>query len=176
MTMGHRVAVLRDGLLQQCATPRELYDRPVNTFVAGFIGSPGMNLVTAPLRAEGVALDGLSVPLPRTTLDAAKTAALTEVRLGVRPESLRLVGEGEPGMSLKVELVEELGADAYVYGETGQPHGSEIGSGTPVVVRVEARRHFQRGATIHVTADPKEIHVFDSASGDRIGSRAGHHA
>jgi len=73
--------------------------------------------VTAPLKTDGVALDGLSVPLPRTTLEAAKSAALSEVRLGVRPESLRLVGEGDTGMALKVELVEELGADAFVYGE-----------------------------------------------------------
>jgi multiple sugar transport system ATP-binding protein len=156
--------VLRDGLLQQCATPRELYDRPVNTFVAGFIGSPGMNLVTAPLRADGVALDGLSVPLPRTTLDAAKTAALTEVRLGVRPESLRLVGEGEPGMSLKVELVEELGADAYVYGEV-----SINNEPVRMIVRTVGTEAPAFGQTVRVgLRTPERVHTFDPGSGDRL--------
>src|SRR4051795_43712 len=71
MTMGHRVAVLKDGLLQQCDTPRALYDRPANAFVAGFIGSPAMNLKTVPLTSEGAKLDGIVVPLSRASLDAA---------------------------------------------------------------------------------------------------------
>jgi multiple sugar transport system ATP-binding protein len=164
MTMGHRVAVLRDGLLQQCATPRELYDRPINTFVAGFIGSPGMNLVTAPLKTDGVSLDGLSVPLPRTTLDAAKSAALSEVRLGVRPESLRLVGEGEPGMALKVELVEELGADAFVYGEVtinNEP--------VRMIVRTTGAEAPAFGQTVRVgLRTPEKVHAFDPGSGARL--------
>ena len=164
MTMGHRVAVLRDGLLQQCATPRELYDRPVNTFVAGFIGSPGMNLVTAPLKTDGVALDGLSVPLPRTTLEAAKSAALSEVRLGVRPESLRLVGEGDTGMALKVELVEELGADAFVYGEV-------VINNEPVrmIVRTTGAEAPAFGQTVRVgLRTPEKVHTFDPSSGLRL--------
>src|SRR5439155_2738723 len=71
MTMGHRVAVLKDGVLQQCDTPRVLYDRPANAFVAGFIGSPAMNLKTVPLATDGAQLDGLTVPLSRTALDEA---------------------------------------------------------------------------------------------------------
>src|SRR4030088_1562154 len=91
MTMGDRVAVLKDGLLQQCASPRELYDRPDNAFVAGFIGSPAMNLKTVPLTTEGAQLDGLTVPLPRAALAKASAEGLSEVTFGVRPESLHLV-------------------------------------------------------------------------------------
>ncbi|GAA1228607.1 hypothetical protein GCM10009676_08800 [Prauserella halophila] len=71
MTMGHRVAVLKDGTLQHCDTPRNLYERPVNAFVAGFIGSPAMNLKTVAVGDDGARLDGLSVPLPRATLAAS---------------------------------------------------------------------------------------------------------
>jgi multiple sugar transport system ATP-binding protein len=164
MTMGHRVAVLRDGLLQQCATPRELYDRPINTFVAGFIGSPGMNLVIAQLTADGVSLDGLPVPLPRTTLEAAKSASLSEVRLGVRPEALHLVGEGEPALNLKVELVEELGADAFVYGEV-PIHNTP----TRIIVRTTGAEAPAFGQTVRVgLRTPARLHVFDPTEGNRL--------
>src|SRR5919199_1590705 len=115
MTMGHRVAVLKDGLLQQCDTPRALYDKPANAFVAGFIGSPAMNLKTVPLAAEGAKLDGIVVPLQRDALTAAKSAGLSTVTFGIRPESFETTLDGGP-LRLRVILVEELGADTYVYG------------------------------------------------------------
>src|SRR5215211_5481016 len=83
MTMGHRVAVLKDGILQQADTPRELYDRPGNAFVAGFIGSPAMNLKTVPLVDGGAKLGDLVVPLPRDV----NTQGLSQVTLGIRPEA-----------------------------------------------------------------------------------------
>src|SRR3954447_2941700 len=90
MTMGHRVAVLREGRLQQVDVPRSLYDRPANTFVAGFIGSPSMNLCRVPVGDDGCArLDGVRVSLPDAVPDG-----LSEVVLGLRPESLELVGDG----------------------------------------------------------------------------------
>ncbi|AHH93783.1 sn-glycerol-3-phosphate ABC transporter ATP-binding protein UgpC [Kutzneria viridogrisea] len=162
MTMGHRVAVLKDGLLQQCASPRELYDRPANAFVAGFIGSPAMNLKTVPITAEGAQLDGLTVPLSRASLD--KVGGLTEVTFGVRPESLKLAGADEQGMELTVELVEELGADAYVYGSV------RIG-GTPerFIVRVDGRTPPAFGQTVKVALrDAGEIHLFHPESGARL--------
>ncbi len=116
MTMGHRVAVLKDGLLQQVDTPRALYDKPANAFVAGFIGSPAMNLKTLPLVSEGAQLDGVKVPLTRSAMAAASTQGLSEIVFGVRPESLRLADSTEEGFAMTVELVEELGADAYVHG------------------------------------------------------------
>src|SRR5664279_4946501 len=88
MTMGHRVAVLKEGgILQQCDTPRNLYDSPANAFVAGFIGSPAMNLRTVDLVEGGAQLGGAVVPLPSAIIDAAKAANLSKIILGIRPES-----------------------------------------------------------------------------------------
>jgi multiple sugar transport system ATP-binding protein len=155
MTMGDRVAVLRDGVLQQCAAPRELYDRPANVFVAGFIGSPAMNLSTRPLTDDGVLLGDLPVPV-------SVPGDLREVTLGVRPESLRLAGESEPGFVLTVELVEELGADAYVHGRLAE-------GGDRIVVRVDGRTPPRLGDSVRVSLrDASEIHLFDPESGLRL--------
>jgi len=155
MTMGDRVAVLRDGVLQQCAAPRELYDRPANVFVAGFIGSPAMNLSTRPLAEDGVRLGDLPVPV-------SVAAELREVTLGVRPESLRLVGEGEPAFVLKVELVEELGADAYVHGRLAE-------GGDRIMVRVDGRTPPRLGESVRVgLRDAGEIHLFHPENGLRL--------
>src|SRR5687767_8606241 len=108
MTLGHRVAVLKDGRLQQCGPPRALYDRPVNTFVAGFIGSPSMNLCAVPLGSNGaVSFGGVSFPLPVRVAEGRDRLVL-----GLRPESLEVAPDGVPA---RVEVVEELGADAYVF-------------------------------------------------------------
>src|SRR5579875_2471474 len=119
MTMGHRVAVLRDGQLQQVDTPRNLYDRPGNVFVAGFIGSPAMNLRTAALSGDGAAnLAGSPVGLPPAALSAARAANLDELVIGLRPEASTLATDAQTAtLPLTVTLVEELGADAYVYGQ-----------------------------------------------------------
>jgi multiple sugar transport system ATP-binding protein len=90
MTMGHRVAVLKDGLLMQCDSPIELYERPENAFVAGFIGSPAMNLKTAPLVEGGVQLGGAVVPIAREHMSAAATAGAKTVTIGFRPEAVDL--------------------------------------------------------------------------------------
>ena len=157
MTMGDRVAVLKDGVLQQCASPRELYDRPANVFVAGFIGSPAMNLGNHRLTDEGVTLGGLAVPLARSALDAAD--GLSEITFGVRPEALDLVSDG--GFTLSVRLVEELGADAYVHGE--------LESGEKMVVRVDGRTPPRLGDRVRVgLRDTSEVHLFHPETGLRI--------
>jgi multiple sugar transport system ATP-binding protein len=163
MTMGHRVAVLKDGLLQQCDTPRALYDRPANAFVAGFIGSPAMNLKTVPLTDSGANLGDLLVPLARTILDQAKAANLAQITLGVRPESFRVNTEAD-GLPLHVDLVEELGADAYVYGTARLGDTDE-----QFVVRVADRGVPEMGQTIRLSVVPDETHVFNPETGDRIG-------
>ncbi|MFS8099857.1 sn-glycerol-3-phosphate ABC transporter ATP-binding protein UgpC [Lentzea alba] len=162
MTMGHRVAVLKDGLLQQCDTPRALYDRPANAFVAGFIGSPAMNLKTVPITGEGAKLDGIVVPLSRAALDAA--SGLDEVTFGIRPEALGLVPSGDEGMDMTVELVEELGADALVHGAV------KIGdSSQRFVVRVDGRTPPTLGQHVKVAVrDTTEIHLFHPESGERL--------
>ncbi|MFJ7210235.1 ABC transporter ATP-binding protein [Amycolatopsis sp. NPDC098790] len=148
MTMGDRVAVLRDGVLQQCASPRELYENPRNSFVAGFIGSPAMNLATLPLTEGGVRLGDVVLPLPRSVLSAA--GDLREVVFGVRPESLELVSEG--GFELVVELVEELGADAYLHGKVGDDR---------FVVRVDGRTPPRMGDNVRVGLRGEgETHAF----------------
>jgi multiple sugar transport system ATP-binding protein len=168
MTMGDRVCVLKDGVLQQVDTPLGLYDHPANLFVAGFIGSPAMNLLRAKMTDNGASVNGHEIALAITPADRKGHSG--DITIGVRPENF-VVSDSNQGVPVHVTLVEELGADAFVYGETDEEHGGAIGSGTPVIVRVEARRHFDKGSTIYVTADAKEIHVFDSESGERIGSR-----
>ncbi|MEV1293467.1 sn-glycerol-3-phosphate ABC transporter ATP-binding protein UgpC [Pseudonocardia sp. NPDC049635] len=155
MTMGDRVAVLDRGVLQQCAAPRELYDRPANAFVAGFVGSPAMNLVTAPVDGDAVSLGGVRIPLPRSVPGPTVT-------VGVRPEHLAPTSSGEDGLAVTVGVVEELGADAYVY-------GTLTGSDTPLVVRVDPRTPPAPGETLHLVPDPARTHLFDGATGDRIG-------
>ena len=163
MTMGHRVAVLKDGLLQQCDTPRRLYDEPANAFVAGFIGSPAMNLKTVPLHDGGARLGGLSVPLPAPILDAAAKSNLSEVTLGVRPESFRLA-EDDSGLVIRVDLVEELGADAYIYGT------SEIGEAREqFVIRVDGRTPPRMGDVVRMSVRTGEEHVFHPETGVRLG-------
>ncbi|OZM70452.1 sugar ABC transporter ATP-binding protein [Amycolatopsis antarctica] len=161
MTMGDRVAVLKDGMLQQCASPRELYDRPANAFVAGFIGSPAMNLATFPIAGDGVSLGDLTVRLPRAILDRASADDLGEVTVGVRPETLRLVGDGEDSFELTVELVEELGADAYLHGVVAAGSGKQR-----IVVRVDGRTPPRLGERVRVgIRDEDELHAFHPSSG-----------
>jgi multiple sugar transport system ATP-binding protein len=165
MTMGHRVAVLKDGLLQQCDTPRALYDKPANAFVAGFIGSPAMNLKTVPLGAEGAELDGVVVPLPREAMSAASAQNLSQVTFGIRPESLRLASaDEESGMEMTVELVEETGADALVHGAV-----RIAGTAERFVVRVDGRTPPQLGQNVKIAIrDADEVHLFHPETGDRL--------
>jgi multiple sugar transport system ATP-binding protein len=149
MTLGDRVAVLGDGKLQQCDTPRELYARPANIFVAGFIGSPAMNLCTVPCANGTVELGGVGVPMPRSKHGP-------EVVIGLRPESLELASDG---IAAEVEVVEEIGADSYVFA------ASDVGR---LVARCETRHAPERGATINLRPKPDEAHLFDPATGARL--------
>ena len=155
MTMGHRVAVLRDGRLQQCDTPRRLYDRPANVFVAGFIGSPAMNLCTLAVIDGHAELGGRALALP------AGVNGRREVVIGLRPESLDLAEDGLPG---RVEVVEELGADAYAFCVAQLP-GGEV----RLVARADARHPPANGDRVGLRPRLEEAHVFDSVSGARLG-------
>ena len=157
MTMGDRVAVLDKGLLQQVDTPRRMYDHPDNIFVAGFIGSPAMNLLATKAVDGGVALGDAVFPVPREALAQAKGGNIT---LGVRPEDLEL---SERGIPVIVELVEELGADANVHGSlrTGE-------TDDPIVARVDGRKPPEKGQTVHFTPKQGHVHLFDTDTGLRI--------
>jgi multiple sugar transport system ATP-binding protein len=153
MTLGHRVAVMRDGHLQQCGPPRELYDRPANTFVAGFIGSPSMNLCTLPIADGSISLGGTEIP-------ARSANGRRDLVVGLRPESLELAPDG---LAARVEVVEELGADAFVFCVA-----EVAGETTKLVARVETRRAPARGEQVSLKPRPEEAHLFDPASGERI--------
>src|SRR3954453_998789 len=159
MTMGDRVAVMDKGVLQQVDTPLRLYDHPDNLFVAGFIGSPQMNLIEGTAQNDMVSLDKYAVPVDPT---AAKRMN-GQVTVGVRPESWRLVGESDGGMPVKVTVVEELGADSYVYGTSDVE-----GAPSNVIVRVSGRKAPKKGEVFHVTTDPEDVHVFDTETGERL--------
>ncbi len=163
MTMGDRVAVLKDGILQQVDTPRNLYDHPKNVFVAGFIGSPAMNLLELPVVDSGVAFGGAVYPVESSVLGAA---AGNTVTLGVRPEDMELVTEGD-GLRVDVDVVEELGADAYVYG-----HTTLDGKDHDIVVRVDGRRPPMKGDTLYVRPQKGHVHLFDTSNGERLAEQA----
>ena len=157
--MGHRVAVLKDGRLQQCASPRELYDRPANTFVAGFIGSPAMNLIRLPVSSEGHAvLNGAGLELERRV---EAVAAGREVIVGLRPEALE---PAEDGLPATVELVEELGSDAFARCIAELPGGT-----TTLTVRIDPWKAPQRGGRVSLRPRAGQAHLFDPETGDRLG-------
>ena len=155
MTLGHRVAVLADGKLQQCDTPKALYARPANVFVAGFIGSPAMNLCPAPSGANGsVSFGGVSFRVP---VDAGSGRPLV---LGLRPESLELATDG---LAARVDAVEELGADAYLFC-TAELEAESV----RLVARVDARKVPDRGDRVALRPLPDEAHLFDAETGERL--------
>ncbi|RZT84722.1 carbohydrate ABC transporter ATP-binding protein (CUT1 family) [Pseudonocardia sediminis] len=162
MTMGDRVALLANGQLQQFATPAELYDRPKNAFVAGFIGSPAMNLFTLPVTERGVHLAGRDLALPQERRSAIGAARLETVTLGIRPEQWTVGPDGSEGVPAQVDVVEELGSDAFLYGHLTDD------SGTTVVVRTGGRSGARRGDRISLTPSADDLHLFHPESGDRI--------
>ncbi|MEN9698255.1 MAG: hypothetical protein RL448_210 [Actinomycetota bacterium] len=160
MTMGDRVAVLKDGLLQQVDTPRNLYDRPANAFVAGFIGSPAMNLLLSPVNNGQAQLGHLSIPVP--------ASAGQHVIVGVRPEGW---APASSGFEVKVEVVEELGSDAYVYGkpvDSAVKFANATDEGAQVIVRWDPKNPPKIGDQVSVQANPDAIHLFNADSGLRL--------
>ncbi|HJG44862.1 ABC transporter ATP-binding protein [Corynebacterium variabile] len=146
MTMGHRVAVLKDGILQQVDTPQNLYRDPVNAFVAGFIGSPSMNLLTV----DGSALTELGIDLPAGA-----------VQVGVRPEHLTVQDAGTPGLVGTVSLVEELGSDANVYAETSYGQVTARTEDAPGTLPPLG------GSVVFTLSEGAAVYFFD-AEGDRV--------
>jgi multiple sugar transport system ATP-binding protein len=165
MTMGDRVAVLKDGILQQCDTPLNLYDRPKNLFVAGFIGSPAMNLMEGDVASDGVHIGDYVVPVPRETM--AKAADEKRLVLGIRPENFT-IGEGAEGIGIDVAVVEELGADAFLYGTVaGLPEDDRL-TAQQITARISSRTPPQRGETVRLKIDPSHVHVFSGSDGRRL--------
>jgi len=160
MTMGDRVAVLDRGVLQQCATPKDLFTDPVNRFVAGFIGSPQMNLLEATVGEAGATHGSLVVPL---TPEQRRALTGSTVTLGVRPEDWRL--EAVDGLAIRVAVVEELGSEAFLYGTDAT---ADDVTAKPIVARAEGLGSTRAGDVVHLVPRPDRVHVFDAATGARL--------
>ncbi len=167
LTMGDRIAVLKDGLLQQVGTPRELLDNPANLFVAGFIGSPAMNLFSTGVSEAGVHFGTAVLPTPRETLAAISG---NQVTVGIRPEDITISHVEGQGLKVHVDLVEELGADGYLYGHAEAQDGTR----TDIVARVDGREHPNAGETVYVSPVENHVHLFNVDSGQRVGGAASH--
>lgn len=185
LTMGDRIAVLKEGKLQQVGSPRELYDSPRNTFVASFIGSPAMNLSTFSVDAQGNANNGSArIELPEAARAAINQAGESSVVIGFRPEGLEQVSGPDQApadshgmVSFTVDFTEELGSDTYLYGhlEGMEVDASAAGATqvatkniTDVVMRVAADVQIQAGETVHAAVLPGGLHVFSSSNGERL--------
>jgi multiple sugar transport system ATP-binding protein len=160
LTMGDRIAVLKDGVLQQVGTPRDLYAQPNNVFVAGFIGSPAMNLFAADITEGGVKFGTALIPVEREIL---ANASGKQVTIGIRPEDVVVTTANSEGLKVAVDLVEELGADGYLYG-----HSEIEGKRTDIVARVDGRVHPNAGDTVYISPKIGHLHTFDAETGLRL--------
>jgi len=186
MTLGTRVAVLSGGVLQQVAAPRELYRRPANLFVAGFIGSPPMNLIDARLeRGDGgpqVVFGSHRLAVPQSVLSqhpGLERYLGEPIVLGIRPEHLHdaaLAGDADGAgvLKLPIRLREELGSEVHVHGAIGTaahasgPDADDVRSLATIVARVDSRSAIAEGQTAALGLDAGELHFFDPASGATI--------
>ena len=175
LTMGDRIAVLAGGLLQQVGTPQEMYERPANEFVAGFIGSPAMNLGTFTVDGEWAKIGPARVPLSEATRAALTPEDGGKIKIGFRPEGLEVVDETVKGtIPVEVDFVEELGSDAYVYGHlVGDEKGEGLGSGAEgtskqLIVRVPPRTAPGRGGVLYVRIREGQQHNFSASTGVRL--------
>ncbi len=162
MTMGDRVAVMKDGLLMQVDSPLTLYDAPDNLFVAGFIGSPAMNLLEGSVVDGGVQIGDFVVPVSREVL--AKAPGESTLTVGIRPEQF---DAADAGIGVDVAVVEELGADSYLYGTLAGKQGGSVDE-TQIVARLSARHPINKGATVRLAPEVGKLHVFSNKSGKRI--------
>ncbi|HKB17571.1 MAG TPA: sn-glycerol-3-phosphate ABC transporter ATP-binding protein UgpC [Candidatus Dormibacteraeota bacterium] len=153
MTMGDRIAVMKDGILQQVAPPRQIYDNPVNMYVAGFIGSPSMNFIPVTVQGTTAKATGFELELPTAP-------GIEKGVLGIRPEALtEHPREGHSGLDLKVEVCEVLGADQFLYGTVG---------GDAITARVDPNMKVNPGDRVRLGVDMRRLHLFDGPTGKAI--------
>jgi multiple sugar transport system ATP-binding protein len=179
MTLGHRVAVMRDGRIQQLDTPQALYHRPANLFVAAFIGSPAMNLVEATVDGDDLLFAGFRIPLAPWHRPAAGVERLV---LGIRPEAFEDAAFADPSLpqlNAGVTVFEDLGADAHVIFPVDAPpvrtedvrvasdddEALLVADQTLFTARVDARTSARAGAQARLAVDPARFHFFDAATG-----------
>lgn len=153
LTLGSRVAVLHEGVVQQFGTPDEVYERPANRFVATFMGTPEMNILSAVIRGDGIEAAGLRIGIP-TGVDLGAPDAL---EVGIRPEHLR-IGPVGGAATASVERVERAGADTFVYLDA---------SGTRLVARAREGIRPTSGERVGITPEEAHVYLFDADSGER---------
>ncbi len=162
MTLGHRLLVMNDGNMEQLGAPIELYERPKTVFVAGFIGSPSMNFVTARINGAGTSVElpgGESLPLPE---DSFSGYGGRQVLLGMRPEHITVADKGSAGViNFQADVAEELGADTIVHGYFGTDK-------TPLAVRIPGIVKVKVGENLQLTCGPEHLHLFDPESEARL--------
>ncbi|BCV22471.1 ABC transporter ATP-binding protein [Moorella sp. Hama-1] len=161
MTLGERIVIMNEGLIQQVGTPEEVYNSPANMFVAGFIGSPPMNFIGGRLLREKEKLffanQGLNINLSEIDFKRINEIKNEDVVLGIRPEDILISeNEKEGGMAARVELVESVGSESYIYLDQ---------NGFGITVRAGRNIKFRRGENVKLYFNPTTIHLFDRTSG-----------
>ncbi|MCX2721506.1 ABC transporter ATP-binding protein [Roseibium salinum] len=155
MTLANRIVVLRGGRIEQVGTPLELYNRPANRFVAGFIGAPSMNFL--PGRITAVSGEGTTVTvLGEETLTVPRTAEDAEggqeITIGVRPQHIRLAGEGEESITVTIDLIEALGSETVIRARTR--------TGELLLAVLQGQHALAYGDEVHLTFEAKDLHLF----------------
>ena len=166
MTMGDRICVMKDGVIQQVDTPLNIYDRPVNTFVAGFIGTPPMNIFRGVIQRKGSQLvfrnSNISVTVPEGWKEAAQKYAEREILFGIRPEDIgaeeAVHPEGEQCLMAKVEVIEPMGAETYLYLDAVTENGASC------IARVDAHKQVKVGEMLSLPLRFDNAHLFDPES------------
>ena len=173
--MGDRIAVIKLGVLQQVGAPTELYDRPANVFVAGFIGSPSMNINTYPVVDGKAKIGDDTITLPTEVVDKLTAEDGGKIVLGFRPEDASLASDADPdAFKLDVLNVEDLGSDGYIYGNivTGDSDSSQdtmmSDQNKMTTVRVNPRQLPKVGDTVRIHIDPTKMHLFSPATEMRL--------
>ncbi len=161
MTLGHRLLVLNEGRVEQLGSPMELYERPASTFVAGFIGSPAMNLMTARMADDGTAIELPGGDRLPCSLTAPAQLNGREITLGIRPEHFYLTEEERGLANLTADVVEQLGADTLVHGHFGADRKT-------LTARFNGLFFAKPGDVLPLSVEPARLHIFDPSSGQRI--------
>ena len=155
MTMADKIVVMNEGLVEQTGAPLELYDKPVNIFVAGFIGSPSMNLFNASINSNSINLGSAgSIPITRNTTSENNL----DITLGIRPSHMDISKNGE-GLKFQIDVIEPTGADSLVYGKIND---------TECCVQTSERLNLKSGEIIHILPNEDNLHFFDNQSNERI--------
>lgn len=156
--MSDYIAVMNQGIIQQFGTPAEIYNKPSNTFVASFIGSPPMNFLTGKIEGESAVINGIGLKLPTLNTGSAEQ----DVLVGIRPQDITLADENTDGLLGSISLVELLGSEKLVE--------VQLKSAERIVVQIGADHPAKIGDFVRLRIEPEKLHVFDKTSGFSIRS------